>query len=446
MQLSQFIGPKPAHPGHHAIGDGSRLARISNFIILTVGVLFLFLLIWAAFAEVNEVTRGEGKVIPSKKMQSIQSSEPGVVEQILVRQGQRVSKGDLLIRLDNTMTQSNLGEVEAKARSLVAQIARLQIEQSGDVAQPYVCPDELQKVAAAVCATEAQLLQTHREENAQKLDSLRERIAQRQHELDEAQSNAQRIAQGLKLAQQEYDLISPMAGRNIAPKTDLIKVERDLVDLKGQQTATVAVIAKTQAALREAQSTLSATALQMKSDVLTDLSKATAELSVLRETSKGAREHNRRTDIRSPVDGIVNTLDTNTIGAFVNAGSHVMDIVPIEDKLIIETKVKPQDIAFVRPGQQALVKLTAYDFSIYGGVKGVVQQVSPDSVYDDKAHETFYIVLVTTNENYIRHAGKNNPIMPGMVSQVDIMTGEKTILQYLLKPIFKAKEESLTER
>ncbi len=167
---------------------------------------------------------------------------------------------------------------------------------------------------------------------------------------------------------------------------------------------------------------------------------------MLRETTKGAREHNRRTDIRSPVDGIVNTLDTNTIGAFVTAGSHVMDIVPIEDKLLIETKVRPRDIAFITPGQKALVKLTAYDFSIYGGLKGVVQQVSADSVYDDKARETFYIILVATEENYLRHKGGDYPILPGMVTQVDIMTGKKTILQYLLKPIFKAREESLTER
>jgi membrane fusion protein, adhesin transport system len=433
-------------PESQPVGDGSRLARLSNFTIFCTGALFLFLLIWSAFAEVDEVTRGDGKVIPSQKIQSIQSAEPGVVEQILVHLGQRVAKGDLLIRLDNTMTASNLGEDEAKARSLVAQIARLEIERTGNMSAPYACPDELKQVAADVCATEAQLLQTRRAEENQKLDSLRERMEERQRELNEAQADAQRIGQGLTLAQQEYDLISPMAKRSIAPKTDLLKVERDLVDLKGQQAANLQVIAKTEAALREAQSNLADAALQIESDALSDLSKAKAELSVLRETIKGAKEHNRRTDIRSPVDGVVNTLDTNTIGAFVNAGSHVMDIVPIEDKLLIETKVKPRDIAFVRPGQKALVKLTAYDFSIYGGLKGIVQQVSADSVYDDKARETFYVILVATEDSSLRHNGITYPIMPGMVSQVDIVTGKKTILQYLLKPIFKAREESLTER
>jgi membrane fusion protein, adhesin transport system len=430
----------------YQVGDGSRLARLSNFTIFSIGALFLFLLIWSAFAEIDEVTRGDGKVIPSQKIQSIQSAEPGVVEQILVRLGQHVAKGDLLIRLDNTMTESNLGEDEAKARSLEAQIARLEIERTGNQTAPYVCPQDLKDVAADVCATEALLLQTRRAEQSQKLDSLREKIEERQREFNEAKSEAQRIAQGLSLAQQEYDLISPMAQKRIAPKTDLLKVERDLVDLKGQQAANQQVIARTDAALREANNNLADAALQIQSDALADLSKASAEFSVIGETIKGAKEHNRRTDIRSPVDGIINTLDTNTIGAFVNAGSHVMDIVPLEDKLLIETKVKPRDIAFVRPGQKALVKLTAYDFSIYGGLKGVVQQVSADSVYDDKARETFYIILVATDESTLRHNGATYPIMPGMISQVDIVTGRKTILQYLLKPIFKAREESLTER
>ncbi len=430
----------------YQVGDGSRLARLSNFTIFSIGALFLFLLIWSAFAEIDEVTRGDGKVIPSQKIQSIQSSEPGVVEQILVRLGQHVAKGDLLIRLDNTMTESNLGEDEAKARSLEAQIARLEIERTGDRTALYVCPDDLKAVAADVCATEALLLQTRRAEQSQKLDSLREKIEERQREFNEAKDESQRIAQGLGLAQQEFDLISPMVQKRIAPKTDLLKVERDLVDLKGQQAANQQVIARTDAALREANNNLADAALQIQSDALADLSKASAEFSVIRETIKGAKEHNRRTDIRSPVDGIINTLDTNTIGAFVNAGSHVMDIVPLEDKLLIETKVKPRDIAFVRPGQKALVKLTAYDFSIYGGLKGVVQQVSADSVYDDKAHETFYIILVATDESTLRHNGATYPIMPGMISQVDIVTGRKTILQYLLKPIFKAREESLTER
>lgn len=427
-------------------GATSKVARLSNYIILGVAAFFVFLVIWAAFAEVDEVTRGDGKVIPSRKNQAITSSEPGIVEEILVHPGQKVAKGDLLIRLDNTMTESNLGEVEAKARSLVAQIARLKVEQTGDLTKPYVCPDELKETAVAVCQTEATLLETRRQAQREKLASLQERVEQRQRELNEARSNAQRVAQGLVLAQQEYDLISPMASRNLAPKTDLLRAERAVVELRGQQNALKESIAKSEAALREAQNNLAEASLQIKQDVLVELAKVNAELSVLRETTRSAREHNRRTDIRSPVDGIVNTLDANTVGAFVQAGAHVMDIVPVEDKLLIETKVHPRDIAFIRAGQEALVKLTAYDFSIYGGLKGEVVNVSADSVYDEKLRETFYTILVSTEKGYLTHNGKDNPIMPGMVSQVDILTGKKTILKYLLKPIFKARDESLTER
>jgi|SRR5579863_704167 len=428
------------------ITDRNSIVRLSSLIIKVAAVFLLVVVGWAAVAEVDEVTRGEGKVIPSRKIQSIQSSEPGVVEDILVHPGAHVAKGDLLIRLDDTVTESNLGEVEAKARSLVGQIARLNIELSGDPSAAYVCPDELKDVAADVCATEATLLGTRREEHQQKIASLQERIEQRQRELNEARSNTDRVAQDLGLAQQEYDLISPMAGRNLAPKTELLRTEKALVDLHGQQTTLKETIAKCEAALREAQSNLADATLQIKQETLEQLAKASAELSVLKETSKGAQEHNRRTDIRSPVDGIVNTLDTNTVGAFVNAGSHVMDIVPIEDKLLIETKVSPRDIAFVRAGQEALVKLTAYDFSIYGGLKGTVDRVSADSVYDEKTRETFYTILVSTELNYLRKNGKQYPIMPGMISQVDVLTGKKTILQYLLKPILKARDESLTER
>ena len=442
----QILARKVPRVAIQGIGDGSKAARLSNYVILCVAAFFMFLLVWSALAEVDEVTRGDGKVIPSRKNQSIQSSEPGIVEEILVHLGQRVAKGDLLIRLDNTMTGSNLGEIEAKARSLVGQTARLRTEEDGDLSKPFACPDELKAVAVAVCETEATLLQTRRDSQRQKLASLKERVEQRQRELNESKSNAQRVVQGLALAQREYDLVSPLASRNIAPKTELLRVERALVDLKGQQSTLKETIAKSEAALREAQNNITEASLQIRQDVLVDLAKASAELSVLRESTKGAQEHNRRTDIRSPVDGIINTLDTNTIGAFVNAGSHVMDIVPIEDKLLIETKVHPRDIAFVRPGQDTLVKLTAYDFSIYGGLKGVVDHVSADSVYDEKLRETFFTILVSTEQSFIKHAGKDFPIMPGMVSQVDILTGKKTILQYLLKPIFKARDESLTER
>jgi adhesin transport system membrane fusion protein len=218
------------------------------------------------------------------------------------------------------------------------------------------------------------------------------------------------------------------------------------VELRGQQAANKETIAKVEAALREARNGSQEVDLQFRQDALAELTKASAELSVISQTAKGAQERLRRTDIRSPVDGVVNTLTVNTVGGFVNAGGHVMDIVPLEDALVVETKVKPADIAFLRQGQPALVKITAYDFSVYGGLDAVVEHVSADSVYDEQARETFYIVQVKTDRSFLHYRGKDFPIMPGMVAQVDILTGKKTVLDYLLKPIIKARQESLRER
>ncbi|WP_293866189.1 HlyD family type I secretion periplasmic adaptor subunit [uncultured Alsobacter sp.] len=438
----RLTGPKSKKPA--ALDDGSTTA--ASVIILSAALFFMFLLGWASFAEVDEVTRGEGKVIPSKKTQTIQSSEPGVVQEIMVRLGQQVHQGDILVRLDSTLNTSNLGEVEAKSRTLQAQIARLQIESEGRAAAGYVCPETLRSLAPEVCVNEANLLATRYDALRKKLSTMAERVEQRQRELNEANQNASRIGESLELAEKELEIITPLANRNIAPKTELLRAQRAAVELRGQQAANKETIAKVEAALREARNGTQEVDLQFRQDALAELTKASAELSVINQTAKGAQERLRRTDIRSPVDGIVNTLTVNTVGGFVNAGGHVMDIVPLEDALVVETKVKPADIAFLRQGQPALVKITAYDFSIYGGLEAVVEHVSADSVYDEQARETFYIVQVKTDRSSLHYRGKDFPIMPGMVAQVDILTGKKTVLDYLLKPIMKARQESLRER
>jgi adhesin transport system membrane fusion protein len=444
MSALSFSGPKPRKLASHS--DGS--TRSATTIIYSVSLLGLFLVIWAAFAEVDEVTRGEGKIIPSKKTQMIQSAEPGVVQEILVRLGQNVKQGDLLVRLDSSLTNSNLGEVEAKTRTLQAQIARLRIESEGKAESGFVCPADLAAVAPEVCANEANLLASRYDGVRKRASSLAERVEQRQRELNEAQQNATRFAEGLDLAEKELEIISPLAARNISPKTELLRAQRAVVELRGQKAANREAIARVEAALREANNGLQEETLKFRQDALAELTKASAEYSVLRQTVKGAEERVRRTDIRSPVDGIVNTLAVNTVGGFVNAGGHVMDIVPLEDALIVETKVRPADIAFIRPGQSALVKVTSYDFSIYGGLNGIVEHVSPDSVIDEtgREKETFYIVQVKTDHSVLTHNGKEYPIMPGMIAQVDILTGKKTVLDYLLKPILKAKQEALRER
>lgn len=423
-----------------------RTSRGASVVIILAALFFIVMLGWAAIAEVDEITRADGRVVPVSKTQLIQSAEPGVVQEILVRPGQHVRRGDVLVRLDPTTSAATLGESQARAQALEAEVARLRTEHEGDLRSEYACPEHIQDIAPEICDNEANLLQARRESYLKNVSVLEERVEQRQRELHGAEADLHRLQETLGIAEREFALMAPLAQRNLVAKTDMLRAEREVSDLKGQIATGEQSIARIQAALRESNLQLQQALLQFRQEALSDLTAGLSELSVIRQTIRGAETRMSRTDIRSPVDGIVNRLDVNTTGAFVSPGTQVMDIVPVADKLLVEARIKPQDIAFIRPGQNATVKLTAYDFSIYGGIDGIVDTVSADSVFDEEEKETFYIVLVRTEEAELRKGGKSLPVIPGMVAEVDILTGRKTILQYILKPFNQARNEALTER
>ncbi|AJD40462.1 HlyD family type I secretion periplasmic adaptor subunit [Rhizobium sp. SEMIA 4085] len=401
---------------------------------------------WAAIASVDEIARGEGKVIPVSKTQIIQSSEPGVVQQIAVTLGQVVRKGQLLVQLDNTTTASTLGESVAKARALGAKVARLKLEEAGQYEMPYVCPQDILAVAKDVCSNEASLFAADRASYENKLGVLKERVRQRENELNEAHANIARLRDNIAGAQRQYDLIKPLSDKKLVAQTEMLKVERDLTDQQGQLKVYQESIDRLEAAVQEATLQLGDLALELRQQALTENATTLAELSVVDETIRGASDRVKRTDIRSPVDGIVNTLEVNTIGAYVDPGRVIAGIVPTADTLLIEAKISPRDVAFVRRGQSAIVKVTAYDFSIFGGLEGVVENISADSLVEKEKGETYYLVQVKTDKSELERDGKLYPIIPGMVASVEIMTGNKTVLSYLLKPINKARSEALTER
>ena len=424
---------------------GERPPRFASSIIAMIGALLVVLGGWSALTELEEVTRGQGRVIPVSRTQIIQSSEPGVVQEILVRLGQKVSRGDILIRLDDTPTSTRAGEVEAQARALTAQIARLEIEASGRD-DPYVCPPSIEASAPSVCDSERVLLGIRRENLENRLNVQKQRVEQRQREISETKSNMTRLSESLKLAERELAIIAPMASRNMVAQTELLRAQRQLVEVRGQLATSKETLARVESALEEARLQVGEQILQFQREAVGELTTRRAELSVLQETLRGAAERVRRTDIRSPVDGIVNSLPITTIGAFVNAGDRVVEVVPIADTLLVEARVRPSDIAFVTAGQKALVKITAYDFTQYGGLPGIVEQVAADSLFDPNQKEAFYTVLVRTDEAQLTRNGQVYPIIPGMITDVDIITGRKSILTYLLKPINKAREEALRER
>ncbi|ESY85074.1 HlyD family type I secretion periplasmic adaptor subunit [Mesorhizobium australicum] len=414
--------------------------------IFIIGALFVAFVAWSSFAEVDEIARGDGKVIPASKTQVIQASEPGVVQEIAVKVGQVVRKNDLIIRLDNTLNTSSLGEQQAKARALQTRIARLKYEQSGSITGSFPCPQDIQSVAPEICDNEQNLLVARRENFDNKLSVLKSRLDQREKELDEADANLDRLTKNLAVSDQQAKLVEGMVKKGLMARTEQLKVEQEQTELNGQLNLAGETIKKGKSAITEAQLQVEELGLQLKQEALDDLTQALADLSVVDETIRGATDKVARTDIRSPVDGIVNTMELNTVGAFVQPGTVVAGIVPTSETLLVEARVSPRDVAFIRPDQDALIKVTAYDFSIFGGIEGKVSNITADSLVDQKTGEPYYQVRVSTDRSTLERDGKAYSIIPGMICSVDIKTGRKTILSYLLKPINKARQEAMSER
>ncbi|MBZ9728016.1 HlyD family type I secretion periplasmic adaptor subunit [Mesorhizobium sp. CO1-1-11] len=414
--------------------------------IFIIGALFAAFVAWSSFAEVDEIARGDGKVIPASKTQVIQASEPGVVQEIAVKVGQVVRKNDLIIRLDNTLNTSSLGEQQAKARALQTRIARLKYEQSGSITGSFPCPQDIQSVAPEICDNEQNLLVARRENFDNKLSVLKSRLDQREKELDEANANLDRLTKNLAVSDQQAKLVEAMVKKGLMARTEQLRVEQEQTELNGQLNLAGETIKKGKSAITEAQLQVEELGLQLKQEALDDLTQALADLSVVDETIRGATDKVARTDIRSPVDGIVNTMELNTVGAFVQPGTVVAGIVPTSETLLVEARVSPRDVAFIRPDQDALIKVTAYDFSIFGGIEGKVSNITADSLVDQKTGEPYYQVRVSTDRSTLERDGKAYSIIPGMICSVDIKTGRKTILSYLLKPINKARQEAMSER
>jgi len=403
-------------------------------------------IIWSALTSVDEVTRGEGKIIPFSKTQVVQASEPGTIQEIAVKAGQIVKRGEIIARLDDTTIASTLGEATAHQRALEVKIARLDLEQTGDYTSVLVCPPDILEKAPDICRNEARLLALDEENYKNEVAVLQERKVQKQKDLDQTLAQIQRLENNVQVSEKELALVQPMVQRKLMAETELLRVQKELTDQRGQLKQTKESIDGLKAAVKEAALEVDQLSLQLRQKAVSDKTQALADLSVVNETIRGASDRVARTDVRSPVDGVVNDLTVNTIGAFVQPGAVIATIVPTAEKLLVQARISPRDVAFIRPGQSATVKITAYDFSIYGGLEGEVTNVSADSLVDEKTGKPYYEVLVKTEHSELKKDGRTYSIIPGMVASVDILTGHKTILHYLLKPINKGLSESLTER
>jgi membrane fusion protein, adhesin transport system len=420
--------------------------RAAAFSVLVVAGFVGLMIAWAHWAMLDEVTRGQGRVIPSSKTQLVQSLEGGIVKELLVRPGDHVAKGDILARIDDTSFSSNLGELNAKRMALQAAVARLRHEASGDLAALPSFPDEIAKAAPDLIDNETALYVSRRDSLETVIGVQKSRVEQRERELNETKASLASAEETLRLAGEEMKIKEPLGKRGIVPRTEILKLEREIADAKGQIAVLNQTIPKMEASIREAQGEMEIQREKFRQDARTDISQHEADLAIVMESLRAADDRVVRADIRSPVDGIVNKINSNTVGGVVQAGETMMEVVPLEDSLFVEAKIRPSDIAFIHPKQPAVVKITAYDFSIYGGLEGEVERISADSVYDEEARENFYLVTVKTLRSQLKNGKEELPIIPGMVASVDILTGKKSVLDYLLKPINKAREEALRER
>ncbi|TDQ39288.1 HlyD family type I secretion periplasmic adaptor subunit [Tepidicella xavieri] len=408
--------------------------------LLRIAALVVVLLIaWAAVAEIDEVTRGEARVVPSSQVQIIQSVDGGVVEEIMAREGQVVEPGQLLLRVDTTRFASNLGESRANQLALRVKAERLQALIQN---RPFNPASEWQREVPDIVAQERSLYDSRRAELSAQLSIAQSQLSQRQQELNEVMARREQAERGLQLTQRELQATRPMVATGAVSEVEVLRLEREVARLRGDLEQATAQISRVRAAIAEAQRRIEEVQLASRNQMGAELTETLGRLQALAEGGRALEDKVVKAEIRSPVRGTVKRLHINTLGGVVQPGREVVEIVPLDDALILEAQITPKDIAFLRPGLEAMVKFTAYDFAIYGGLKADVESISADSVVDDRGN-AFYIVRLRTREASL---GDGLPIIPGMVAQVDILTGKKTVLDYLLKPVLRAKANALSER
>ena len=412
----------------------------ARWFLYMVLLAVIALLIWACFAPIDEVTRGAGRVIPSSQLQRVQTYDGGVVQEILVREGESVEQGQVLMRIDPTRYLANFRENRSQVLSLQARAERLRALVSGT---PFSPPEVLRKQAPDIVAQEREAFESAREELREQENVLRERTRQREEELREARARRDTAQREANMASQELNLTRPLLSSGAVSEVEVLRLRREVSRATGERDQAAASVARLQAAVEEAETQLRELGAERRNDWRIELARTTSELSALEETGTGLEDRVRLAEIRSPVEGVVQRLNINTLGGVAQPGQEVVEIVPSDDQLLVEAKIAPQDIAFLRPGQPATIKLTAYDFTIYGGLEAELEHISADTITDDNDN-TFYLVRVRASENPQDHP--QIEVIPGMTAQVDIMTGKRTVMQFMLKPVLRAWSNSMGER
>lgn len=375
----------------------------ANILLIGIAAAITSFVVWASHAEIDEVTKGQGKVIPSSSLQTIQNLEGGILSEMLVTEGQRVKKGDVIARIDDTMSGASFRENLAQRDALEAMFYRLFAEGQG--LRELKFSDRLVNERPDLVASETELF-------IKRTEDVDARIAV--------------IDQSLKLASEELSMTIPMVRAQVVSKVDQLRLEREVNELKGERQN-----------LSE----------EFQSRAMEQFNDTKATLEGLIENLQARKDRVNRAVVLSPVDGTVNEIHVTTVGGVIQPGESILDIVPTGDTLLVQADIRPQDIAFLRPGQKATVKFTAYDFAIYGGLEGEVEHISADTIMNKVDQQHYYQIKVRHKEGAaLVKDGEELSIIPGMVAQVDVLTGRRTVLEYLLKPFHRARLNSLTER
>jgi membrane fusion protein, adhesin transport system len=420
-----------------------RAPNMTWVLLFTIGLILTTGFIWAQRAVLEEVTTGSGRVIPSSQMQVVQTLEGGIIGRILVKEGDTVEKGQIIMQIDDTGFASRLGEVEQRGWARQAEIARLEAESSN--AETLTIDADLIKNAPEAVLSEQLSFRARGKKLRDEISVLKQQFIQRSQELQELYARSDKLKASQKPLLRELELTKKLFDEGVVPEVEWLRLQRQAIDLKGDINVVIASIPRLQSGITEAENRIETAKATFRAQALERLAVARSELAVVVESLKAAQDRVVRTALKAPVRGIVNKLNITTIGAVVQPGNDIVEIVPLDDTLLIEAQIRPQDVAFIRQGQEASVKLSAYDYSIYGALKGKVERISADTLTDAR-DETFYRVIIRTEQTNLVKGGKKLPIIPGMVATVDILTGTKTVLDYILKPVKRVRDEAFRER
>lgn len=411
----------------------------SNLLFWAIFTFISLMLIWAGFAEIDEVTRGDGKVIPSSQVQVVQNLEGGIVGEILVREGELVDKGQVLIRIDDTGFASSFNEKKAKLESLRVAIPRMEAEISGE---EIVYPEDAPEY---VILNDMAVYESRKEELNNSVGILRRQLEQKQQMRKEADTNYAQSKRAYELKNKEYKMTLPLLKEGVVSEVEMLGVEQELNALKGELEAAEIAIPQAESAMEEARERMQEVVVKFRTETLRELAEKKEELARLTEVMKAVGDQVARTTVRAPVKGTVKRMLVNTLGGVVEPGMDLVELIPLEDTLLVQAQIRPKDIAFLRPGQKAMVKISAYDYSIYGGLEATLENIGIDTVTDERGN-AFYEIKVRTNKSELEHGGESLPIISGMIATVDILTGKKTVLDYILKPFIKMRDNALRER